>query len=127
MSMKTNLIQILIMCSSVVACSTEYSAVYQSVNAESKWDEANWITVTDSSTELPLYRVENNKLYLMIRGTNADRLFRTVISYPSWDEAEINSLLEQQADIRKLIPADWNNWLPKGYGDECKGQSNNKV
>lgn len=110
----------------LAGCSAEYSAVYQSVAAESKWDEADWITIADSGSELPLYKVENKKLYLMIRGAHANRLFRKVISYPSWDEAEINSLLEQHTDIRKLMPVDWNNWLPKGYGDECKGKSNKK-
>ena len=107
----------------LTGCSAEYSAVYQRADAESKWDESASIVVDKSKHELPLYRVVENKLYLMIRMTKVDWFFRTVISYPSWSKPEMRRLTEEHADIKSLVPVDWNNWLPKGYGDECKPKS----
>ena len=104
----------------LTGCSTEYSAVYQRADAESKWDKSASIIIDKSKDDLPLYRVVENKLYLMIRTTKVDWFFRTVINYPSWSNPEMNRLIEEHADIKSLIPIDWNNWLPKGYGDECK-------
>ena len=63
--------------------------------------------------------VKDNKIYLAIQLTQADRIFHTVVNYPSWDKAELHRLIEEHAEIKQLIPVDWNNWLPKGYGEEC--------
>ena len=107
----------------LTGCSTEYSAVYQNASAESKWDESQRILVNDSQQELPLYKVVDNKLYLMIQSKKAVWFFYSETEYPSWDSAEMNRFVENHADIKKLIPVDWNNWLPKGFGEECKGQT----
>ena len=106
----------------LVGCSSEYSAVYQSVDAESKWDESASIIINDSKQKLAPYKVVENKLYLMIRGAKVDWFFRTVINYPAWDKAEMSRLIEKHGDLKSLVPVDWNNWLAKGYGDECKGK-----
>ena len=57
----------------------------------------------------------------MIQKTRVDWFIRKVVIYPTWDKAEVALLLEQQTDIKSLFPDEWNNWLPKGFGDECKG------
>jgi hypothetical protein len=106
-------------CFLIAGCTEEYSAVYQSVDAESKWDEGPRIIINNSMHELDPYIVKENKLYLMIQMTHVDRLFRTVVSYPSWDRTEMNRFVEEHADIKPLVPVDWNNWLPKGFGEEC--------
>jgi len=106
----------------LVGCSDEYSAVYQSVSAESKWDESQRIIITGSNNELPIFKVNDNILYLMIQGTRSDGYFRTVTHYPSWNKADMKRFIEDHDDIKSLIPNDWNDWLPKGFGDECKGK-----
>lgn len=106
---------------SLVGCSAEYSAVYQSVNAESKWDESSRIVINNSSDELPPFKVEDKQLYLMIQKTRFDWFIRKVVTYPTWDKAGVARLLDQHADIESLFPEEWNNWLAKGFGDECKG------
>ena len=106
----------------LVGCSAEYSAIYQSAEAESKWDESQRIIINDSKQELPLFKVIENKLYLMTQVTKVEWFFRTVINYPSWGKAEMNQLIENHVDIKSLVPVDWNEWLPKGYGDECKAK-----
>ena len=113
---------LLIMCLAflLVGCSAEYSAVYQSAVAESKWDESQRIIIKNSKQELPLFKVVENKLYLMIQTTKVDGFFRTVINYPSWGKSDMNRFIENHVDIKSLVPVDWNDWLPKGYGDECK-------
>jgi hypothetical protein len=111
-----------LLCSLLAGCSTEYSAVYQSVKAESKWDESARIIINNTKHELPSYKVKENTLYLMIQMTQVDWFFHTVINYPVWGKAEMSKLFEKQGDIKSLVPVDWNNWLPKGYGDECKGK-----
>ena len=106
----------------LVGCSAEYSAVYQSIAAESKWDESQRIIIKNSKQELPLFKVIENKLYLMIQVTKVDGLFSTVINYPSWDKAEMSRFIENNSDIKSLVPVDWNDWLAKGYGEECIGK-----
>lgn len=101
-------------------CSTEYSAIYQSVSAASKWDVSERILIDDSKHELPLFKVVDNKLYLLIQLTQVEWFFRSVVNYPSWDKPEVNRIVQEHADIKSLIPVDWNNWLPKGFGEECK-------
>ena len=117
--MPANLLLTVLLCGLLVGCSTEYNAVYQRADAESKWDESARINLHDLDHEPPLYRVEDNKLYLAIQITRVDRIFHTVVNYPSWDKAEMSRLVEEHAEIKSLIPVDWNNWLPKGYGEEC--------
>lgn len=103
----------------MTGCSTEYSAQYQSLNTESKWDESGRIIITSSTQELPLYKVKDNRLYLMIQSTTTDWIFHTVVKYPSWDKPEMRKLVENYGELKSLVPVDWNNWLPKGYGEEC--------
>ena len=105
----------------LVGCTAEYSAVYQSVGAQSKWDESARILINNADNDLPLYKVVNKQLYLMIQKTRVDWFFRKVVNYPTWDKTEVADLVEQHADIESLFPDEWNNWLPKGFGDECKG------
>jgi len=107
----------------LIGCSEEYSAVYQNAAAESKWDESQRIVIKNVKQLPPLFKVVENKIYLMIQMTESDGLFRSVVRYPSWDRIEMNRFLEKHAEIKSLIPLDWNDWLPKGYGDECKGKS----
>lgn len=106
----------------LVGCSSEYSAIYQSAEAESKWDESQRIIINDSKQELPLFKVIENKLYLMIQVAKVDGFFRTIINYPSWDKAEMKRFIDNHDDIKSLVPVDWNDWLAKGYGDECKAK-----
>ena len=120
--MKKNILLIILLTFLLVGCSAEYSAVYQSIDADSKWDESARIIVKQSDHELALYKVVDNKLYLMIQGTKVDSFFRTIITYPSWNKAEMSRLIEEHGDIKSLVPVDWNDWLAKGYGDECKGK-----
>lgn len=120
--MKNVILLIVSSCSFLVGCSTEYSAVYQSANARSKWDESARIIINNSKLELPPYKVEENILYLMIQSTQVDWFFHTVTNYPNWGNPEINRLVEKHSDIKSLVPAKWNNWLAEGYGDECKGK-----
>ena len=103
----------------LVACSAEYTAVYQKVSAESKWDDSGKITTNNSKNNLPLFKIVDNQLYLMIQLTEVEWFFRTIVSYPSWDKAEVSRLLQEHRDIESLIPDDWNNWLPAGFGEEC--------
>ena len=49
---------------SLVGCSSEFSAVYQNVNAESKWDESARIVINSASNEPPLFKVADKQLYL---------------------------------------------------------------
>ena len=126
-TMQKNSFVIFAMCCFLAGCAAEYSAIYQSVDADSKWHEASWIILNNSDNEPPSYTVRDNQLYLMIQSARTDWSFRKVIHYPSWDRADVSRLLEQNRDIRKLMPVDWNNWLPKGYGDECKGQAGRKT
>lgn len=116
----------ILFCVFLGGCTTDYSAVYQSVSAESKWDEdeSARIIISNSNQELSPFLVNENTLYLMIQVTQLDWFIHSVTNYPSWDKAEINRLLENHHELKSLIPADWNNWLPPGYGDECK--PNNK-
>ena len=107
----------------LTGCVTEYSAVYQSVIAESKWDESGKMTINYSKQELPLFKVIDNKLYLMIQRTKVEWLISTVVSYPSWDKSEMSKLKQDHQEINSLIPSDWNNWIPAGFGEECKPQS----
>ena len=120
--MKKNILLITLLTFLLVGCSAEYSAVYQSVDADSKWDESARIVVNQSKHDLELYKVVENKLYLMIQRTKVDWFFRAVITYPSWSKSEMSRLIEEHGDIESLIPVDWNDWLAKGYGDECKGK-----
>ena len=103
----------------LAGCSTEYTAVYQGVDAKDKWVESERVVISNSKQELPLFKVVDNKLYLMIQLTQVEWFFRTIVSYPSWDKAEMNKLLQMHRDIKSLIPADWNNWIPAGFGEEC--------
>ena len=103
----------------LTGCVSEYTAVYQNINAENKWVESEKIIVSDSKDALPDFKVVDNKLYLMIQFTQVEWFFRTVVSYPSWDKAEMSKLILEHRDIESLIPADWNNWLPVGFGAEC--------
>ena len=107
----------------LTGCVTEYSAVYQSVIAESKWDESGKMALSHSKQKLTLFKVVDNKLYLMIQRTKVEWLINTVVSYPSWDKAEIGKLKKNHQKIKALIPPDWNNWIPAGFGEECKPQS----
>lgn len=107
----------------LTGCVTEYSAIYQSVIADSKWDESGKVTISHSKQELPLFKVVDNILYLMIQRTKVEWVINTVVSYPSWDKAEINKLKQNHQKIKSLIPPDWNNWIPAGFGEECKPQS----
>ena len=106
---------------SLVGCSSEYSVVYQSVNAESKWDESARIVINNANNEPALFKVVDKQLYLMIQRTRVDWFVRKVVIYPTWDKAEVARLLNQHAGVKSLFPDEWNNWLPKGFGDECKG------
>lgn len=110
---------LVLLCSLLTGCSAEYAAQYQSVNTESKWDESGRISINGAKQELPLYKVKDNKLYLMIQSTRSEWFFRTVVNYPSWDKPEMRKLVENHSETKPLVPVDWNNWLPKGYGDEC--------
>lgn len=103
----------------MTGCADEYSAQYQDVNAESKWDDSARIVINGSNQVLPLYKVIDNKLYLKIQSTKTDWFFHTVVNYPSWDKPEIKKLIENHGQIKSLLPVDWNNWLPKGFGEEC--------
>jgi len=120
--MKTYLFIFILLCSLLSGCSTEYSAVYQSVKADSKWDESARIIIGDSEQELTSYIVKEDTLYLMIQVTQVDGYFRSVTNYPLWGKAEISALSEKHNEVKPLVPADWNNWLAKGYGDECKSK-----
>jgi len=115
-----NVLALVTSCSLLSACNTEYAAIYQNVNAESKWDENARLVIEHAEQALPPYIVQNNELYLMIREQRDDWYFRSVVNYPSWDKTEISDLLSSHADIQSMVPVDWNNWLPKGFGDECK-------
>lgn len=121
MLMSKNIILVVVF-SLLAGCSSGYNAVYQRVDAQSKWDETGRMVVNDAGDKLPLFTVKDNKLYLMIQSEHVEWIFRSVITYPSWDKAELSRLLEQHPEIQPLMPVDWNNWLPKGYGDECKGK-----
>lgn len=110
---------IALLCGLFSGCTTEYSAVYQSIDTKSKWDESDRIIIASSKHELPLYKIKANRLYLMIQTTQSDWFFHTVINYPSWDKPEMSQLIAKHGDLRALVPVDWNNWLPKGFGDEC--------
>ena len=107
----------------LTGCTADYTAVYQSVNAENKWVESGKIIVSHSKDALPLFKVIDNKLYLMIQLTQVEWFLRTVVSYPSWDKAEMRKLIQAHSDIESLIPVDWNNWLAPGFGEECKPNS----
>lgn len=120
--MKKDILLIVFLTFFLAGCSAEYSAVYQSVVAESKWDESQRIIISNSKKKLPPFKVIENKLYLMIQVTKVDGLFSTVINYPSWDKAEMSRFIENHSDIKSLVPVDWNDWLPKGYGEECNGK-----
>ena len=120
--MKTNLFLLIFLCSLLSGCSTEYSAVYQSVKADSKWDESARIIIGDSEQELTSYIVKEDTLYLMIQMTKVDGYLRSNTNYPLWGKAEISALAEKHSEVKPLVPADWNNWLAKGYGDECKSK-----
>ena len=104
----------------VSGCAAEYSAVYQSVMAESKWDESQRIIISNSEQELPLFKVVEDKLYLMIQLTQVDWFIRSVVDYPEWDKAGVARLIGQHENLKALLPEQWNNWLTKGFGDECK-------
>lgn len=104
----------------LTGCVTEYSAIYQSVIADSKWDESGKVTISHSKQELPLFKVVDDILYLMIQRTKVEWVINTVVSYPSWDKAEISRLINQRGDIKSLIPVDWDNWIAAGFGEECK-------
>lgn len=121
--MKSSVLLTILLCCLLLGCSPEYSAVYQSVNASSKWDDSERIIVEDLAKGPSLYVVQGNQLYLLIQRTKVDWFFHTVTDYPSWDKAEVNRLLNKNDAIRRMLPADWNNWLPKGYGDECKTET----
>ena len=118
--MQKLLLPIILSCTLLLGCSTDYSAVYQSVDARSKWDESERIIISNSRQELSPFLVDENTLYLMIQVTQLDWFIRSITNYPSWDKAEINRLLENHDELRSLLPADWNNWLAPGYGDDCK-------
>lgn len=122
--MRKLLLPITLSCTFLLGCSTEYSAVYQNVSAESKWDESERIIISNSKDEPSPFLIDEDTLYLMIQVTQLDWFIHSVTNYPSWDKAEVNRLLENHDELRSRIPADWNNWLPPGYGDECK--PNNK-
>ncbi|MDH5711179.1 MAG: hypothetical protein OEZ15_05895 [Gammaproteobacteria bacterium] len=104
----------------LTGCSTEYSAVYQSASAESKWDESQRIIINDSKQVLPNFKVIENKLYLMIQSKKVGWFFNSETEYPSWDAAEMDRFVKDRPEIKKLVPVDWNNWLPMGFGEECK-------
>ena len=118
--MKNNIFVIALSCYLLSGCTSEYSAVYQSVDAKSKWDESERIIIEDIAQEPALYLVQENKLYLLIQRTQVDLFFYTAVNYPSWDKSEMNRLINKHDNIKLMLPAEWNNWLPKGYGDECK-------
>jgi hypothetical protein len=118
--MQKHILLIIVFAFLLTGCSAEYSAVYQRADAENKWDESASIIVNDSRNEPPLFIVVENKLYLMIRMTKVDWFFRTVITYPSWSKADMRRFIENNGGIKSLVPVDWNDWLPKDYGDECK-------
>ena len=120
--MKTYLFLFILLCNLLSGCSTEYSAVYQSVKANSKWDESARIIIANSEQELTSYIVKEDTHYLMIQVTQVDGYFRSVTNYPLWGKAEIRALSEKHNEVKPLVPADWNNWLAKGYGDECKSK-----
>lgn len=120
--MKKNILFIILTVFMLSGCSAEYSAIYQSIAAESKWDESQRIVINASSQEPALFKLVDDKLYLLIQVSKSGRFFSAVIDYPSWREADINRLLDQHAEIKALIPVDWNDWLAPGYGDECKGK-----
>ena len=118
--MKKNILLVFLLCGLLSGCSSEYSAVYQSVDAKSKWDETQSVVVEGMMQEPLLYLVQENHLYLLIQRTQVDLFFYTAVDYPSWDKAEMMRLIKKHDVIKSMLPADWNNWLPKGYGDECK-------
>ena len=118
-NMKKDILLIVFLTFLLAGCSSEYSAVYQSVVAESKWDESQRFIINNSKKELPLFKVIENKLYLMIQVTKVDGLFSTDTNYPLWNKTEMSRFIENNSDIKSLIPVDWNDWLPKGYGEEC--------
>ena len=118
--MQKLLLPIILCCTLLLGCSTDYSAVYQSVDARSKWDESERIIISNSRQELSPFLVDENILYLMIQVTQLDWFIRSITQYPSWDKTETNRLLENHDELRSLLPVDWNNWLAPGYGDDCK-------
>ena len=120
--MKTYIVLLILLCNFLSGCSTEYSAIYQSVKADSKWDETARIIIKGSDQELTPYIIKENALYLVIQMTQVDWNFRSITIYPLWGKAEISALAEKHSEVKPLVPADWNNWLAKGYGDECKSK-----
>ena len=111
---------------SLLGCSAEYSAVYQSVMADSKWDESQRIIINRSKQELSVFKAVENKLYLMLQWTQLDWSIRKSVDYPSWGKGDVSRLIAEHQNLKVLLPEEWNNWLPKGFGDECKGEQINR-
>ena len=118
--MNNKLLLILLMTGLLSACNAEYTGVYQNVTAESKWDESARIVINNSTQAMPLFKVVDEKLYLMIQLTQVDWFIRSIVTYPSWDKTEMKRLLETHNNLKSMVPVAWDNWLPRWYGDECK-------
>ena len=118
--MLNNILLIVFFSGFLTGCVVDYTAVYQNINAENKWIESEKIIISHSKDELPDFKVVNNKLYLMIQLTQVEWFFRRVVSYPSWDKAEMSQFINKHSDIKSLIPVGWDNWLAAGFGEECK-------
>ena len=118
--MLKNVLLIILFSASLTGCVADYTAVYQNINAKNKWVESEKIIISHSKDDLPDFKVVDDKLYLMIQLTQVEWFFRTIVSYPSRDKAEISRLINQRGDIKSLIPVDWDNWIAAGFGEECK-------
>ena len=110
----------MLVCFALAGCAKQYSAAYQDVDAEDKWDESTGFTLGYSYEKPPLYIVRDDKLYLKIRENRVKWYLHTVVEYPPWNRTETLRFLDEHQELKKYIALDWNDWLPKGFGDECK-------
>lgn len=104
----------------LMACVEQYAAVYQNINASSKWDTTANIIVSASSEKPSLFIKKNKELYLIIREQQTSWWFFKKAELIDWRESDVLELLEANPEFGKMIPEGWNNWLSKGFGDECK-------
>lgn len=82
----------------------EETGLFQSVYAEKRMDMSDVKSKTNS-TELPLFIIEDEKLYLKVQSTRNKWNLYTEVSYPIWTSLEINKLQIDNPEIIKLFPS----------------------